>query len=187
MKKKIIIALVAVMGCGGAVAANAVPAPDDAPPAAVAGHPQGAPEDRPCGCHDRDGDHRGRHRHPFAKLAKNLGLSEKQKSQIKDIFAKSRPQAKPLLDKLVTEKRALRTLVQSGTADESAIRSQAAKVAGIEADLAVRRAQVSKQVRALLTPDQIAKFNAMQKERDSHFDEFRGRMDERFDRPGPEE
>jgi protein CpxP len=192
MKKQIIIALVVVMSCGGVVAANAVAPPDSGAPAAAAaprdaGHPQVTSEDRPCDCREQGGEHHGGHRHPFAKLAKKLGLSEGQKKQIKEIFAKSRSQTKPLMDKLVTEKRALRTLIQSGTANESAIRSQAAKVAGVEADLAVQRAQTSKQVRALLTADQIAKFDAIQKERDRHFDEFRGRMDKRFNRSDPEE
>ena len=105
---------------------------------------------------------------------------------MKEVFKKNRPQVKPVFTQLITEKRALRELIQSGSADEAAIRAQAAKVAGVEADLAVQRAQMVKQLRAILTPGQIEKFKAIQKERDGKFDTFRDRMKERPDESRPE-
>jgi protein CpxP len=78
----------------------------------------------------------------------------------------------------------MRTLIQSGSADEAAIRAQAAKVAAVEADLAIQRAQMAKQFRAILTPEQVEKFKAVQKEKDARFDKFREHMHEKFDKPG---
>lgn len=105
---------------------------------------------------------------------------------MKEVFKKNQPLVKPIVSKLISEKRELRTVVQSGSADEAAIRAQSAKVAGVEADLAVQRAQMAKQFRAILTSGQVEKFMAIQKERDARFDKFREHMNERFDKPGTE-
>ena len=138
-------------------------------------------------CCDRKGEHHGWGRHErFAELTEKLGLSDAQKAKVKDVFTKNRPQIKPNVTKLTGEKREMRTLIQSGSADEAAIRAEAAKVAAIEADLAVQRAQMAKQLRAILTPEQIEKFKALQKERDRRIDEYRERMGGKFDGPGEE-
>ena len=104
--------------------------------------------------------------HHFAKLAKKLGLSDPQKAQVKALFQENRTQAKPLFASLRSERTQLRTLIQSGSADEAAIRAQSAKVSGIQADLAVQRAKGAKQFLALLTPDQQAKLKALQASRE---------------------
>ena len=132
-------------------------------------------------CCDQKEQHSWGHHERFAELATRLSLSDQQKAQIKDVFQKNRPQIKPIVTKLINEKREMRELIQSGSASESAIRAEAAKVAGVEADLAVQRAQMVKQLRANLSPGQIEKFKAIQKERDGKFDKFRERMNEHFD------
>jgi protein CpxP len=119
-------------------------------------------------------------------MAKKLALSDQQKAQMKEVFKKNQPQVKPIFSKLIAEKREMRTLIQSGSADEATIRAQAAKVAGVEADLAVQRAQMVKQFRAILNPAQIEKFKAIQKEKDARFDKFREHMNERFEKPATE-
>lgn len=111
--------------------------------------------------------------HRFEKMAAKLGLSEQQKVKMKEIFKQNREQAKPVFDRLITEKRNLRTLVQADRTDERAIRAQAAKLAVVEGDMAIQRAHMAKQIRAILTPEQVEKFKAMQKERDQKFDKFR--------------
>jgi periplasmic protein CpxP/Spy len=122
-----------------------------------------------CDQHQHKG-HRG-HRY-FKKMARALGLTDQQKAQVKELFKTRRAQNKPLFVALMTEKHQLRTLVQSGSADEAAIRAQAAKVASAEADLAVQRAQGTKQFLALLTPDQVTKLRALQAKRDLKFQKF---------------
>jgi len=137
-----------------------------------------------CGCNQKEGQHGWGHHERFAEMADELSLSDQQKSRMKEVFKKDQPQVKPIFSKLITEKRELRTLIQSGSADEAAIRAQAAKVAGAEADLAVQRAQMARQFRAILTPEQVEKFKAIQKEKDAGLDKAREHMHERFDEPG---
>ncbi len=113
----------------------------------------------------------GRH---FKKMATELGLSAQQQQDIKAIFQKDRPQFQPLVKQLVAERRALRTLIHADTVDEAAIRAQSAKVAAIQADLAVHRALTGQQVRKLLTPEQVQKLK-----------DFQAKMDQRHDKAGP--
>lgn len=141
-----------------------------------------------CGNGDRAGFNQEEHHHGFGPyahfttLTAKLNLSDQQKTRMKDLFTQNRPAVKPVFAKLITEKRALRELIQSGSADEAAIRAQAAKVAVVEADLAVQHAQLAKQFRAILTPEQIEKFKAVQKERGARFDTYREHMGEKCDK-----
>ncbi len=128
--------------------------------------------------------HHGHHfmHQRFEKMAAKLGLSEQQKVKMKEIFNKNREQSKPVFDRLITEKRNLRTLVQADKTDDAAIRAQSAKLAAVEGDMAIQRAHMAKQIRAILTPEQVEKFKAMQKERDQKFDKFREHHGKRSDK-----
>lgn len=109
---------------------------------------------------------------PFPEqMMDRLGVSGEQKTQIQGVLGKFRPEAEPLVQLLVTERRTLRRLVQGGTADEKTIRSQAAKLGPLESDLAVLRARASKEVRSLLTAEQAARL-----------DEFRAQQEKKADR-----
>jgi protein CpxP len=111
--------------------------------------------------------------HHFNKMATELGLTNQQKQNVKDIFVKIRPQTEPLMKQLKTERRALRSLIQAETIDDAAIRAQSAKVAVVAADLAVQKAHVAQQIRTVLTPEQVQKFKELQANRDSRMDEKR--------------
>jgi protein CpxP len=126
-------------------------------------HHGGQKEGRHCGC--RDGHH------DFAKIAERLGLSAEQKVKVKEIFEKKRQEAQPLRKELMTAKRDLRGLSMAEKTDEAAIRAQAAKLAGIEADMAINRARVNGQIRAILNPEQLEKFRTLHKEQCLKFDE----------------
>ena len=110
---------------------------------------------------------------PFSERAmERLGITGEQKTQIQGVLGKYRPEAEPVVRQMVAERRALRRLIQDGAADEKAVRSQSAKVAALESDLAVMRARVSKEVRSLLTPEQTAKLAEIQAEREKKADRF---------------
>jgi len=125
-----------------------------------------------CGCDGRDGGWKG-HGQPGDRLAKALDLSKEQTEQVKAIFRKHRDETAPLRKEIMSERRELRNLTQSEKPDEAAIREQVKKIAATGGDLAVRRARMSQEVRALLTPEQIRKFRALQEKRDRRID---GRM-----------
>ena len=109
-----------------------------------------------------------------------LGLSDEQRASVKAVLRNHQPEIKPLVDQLVTARRALRAAVRAEAVDESAIRAQAAKVASLEADLAVKRAAVAHEIRALLTPAQIEKFKQIQANADTRFDHRRARVAKRI-------
>ena len=112
---------------------------------------------------ERQQQRRGHHKQKFMKrIAKELGLTDQQKTKGTAIYEKYREENKDAISQLRMERRQMRALVQSGSADETAIRAQAAKVAELEADLAVKKAQSAREFLALLTPDQATKFKAMQ-------------------------
>lgn len=113
----------------------------------------------------------------FNSMVKDLQLTAQQKQQVKEILAKNRPQSEPLMKQFTTERRAMRTLIQADSFDEAAIRAQSAKMVSLEADLAVQRARIAQEIRAVLTPEQIAKAKELQAQRDK-------KMDERFMRHG---
>lgn len=138
------------------------------------GSSNGKPEAK-CGEQHRQGEHRQGHRGHrfFKKMAKELGLSDQQKSQAKALLQADRAQNKPLFQALMKERHELRTLTLFGSADEAAIRAQAAKVASVQADLAVKRAQEAKQLMALLTPEQVTKLRTILDKHDQKFKKFR--------------
>ena len=105
-------------------------------------------------CMPPDGQH-------FTKMEKELGLSAQQKQSVKDLHSKCRAKNEPTMKQLATERQALKTLVHADTVDEAAIRTQSGKIAALEADLAVQRAQSAQQMRALLTTEQLKKFKTL--------------------------
>ncbi|MGD1018056.1 MAG: Spy/CpxP family protein refolding chaperone [Verrucomicrobiia bacterium] len=110
--------------------------------------------------------------HHFGRRLAELGMTDAQKTQVKSILRSYQPTVGPLVKEVVTERRALRDTVRAQTIDETAIRAEAAKVASLEADLAVQRAHVVHDIRAVLTPGQIQKLKDMQVDADARFDGF---------------
>lgn len=123
-----------------------------------------------------EGHRAGRLREKFAAL----GLTDAQKAAVKEALQKHQPTVKPLVDKLVTERRALQDLIHTGKADEAAVRTQSAKVAAVETDLAVERAKIAQELRPVLTEDQIKKLQEMKHEFRERVDGFRARIAKRL-------
>jgi Spy/CpxP family protein refolding chaperone len=116
----------------------------------------------------------------FALRLKQLGVTADQKAEVKTILRKYQPTVGPLIKEVVTERRALRDTIHAETIDETAIRTQAAKVASLESDLAVQRAHVSHDIRAVLTPDQLQKVKEMEIDVDTRIDGFLHRVANRI-------
>ncbi|MGB7631223.1 MAG: Spy/CpxP family protein refolding chaperone [Candidatus Deferrimicrobium sp.] len=130
---------------------------------------RGGDRDGRCACAQRDGRWKG-HGQQGDRLAKALDLSKEQTEQVKAIFRKHRDEIAPLRKEMVSERRELRNLAQADKTDEAAIREQAKKIAATSGDIAVRRARMAQEVRAVLTPEQIKKFRALQEKRDRRID-----------------
>jgi len=117
----------------------------------------------------RDGGWKG-HGQPGHRLAKALDLSREQTGRVKAIFLKHRDENAPLRKEMASERRRLRNLTRADKTDEAAIREQARKIAATSGELAVHRARVAQEVRAVLTPEQIVKFRTLQEKRDRRID-----------------
>ncbi len=120
-------------------------------------------------CMDGQEHHRmhGQERHHhFGMMATKLGLSAQQKQDVKNVFEKSRTQRDPLMQQLEKERHELMVLTHGDTVNDAAIRSQAAKIASVQADLAILRARTMQQVRALLTPEQAKKLKDLREKRE---------------------
>jgi protein CpxP len=116
----------------------------------------------------------------FAQKLAQLGVTADQKAEVKTILRKYQPTVGPLVKEVVTERRALRDTIHAATIDETAIRAQAAKVASLESDLAVQRAHVSHDIRAVLTPEQLQKVKEMEVDVDARIDGFLHRVANRI-------
>lgn len=116
----------------------------------------------------------------FAERLAQLGLTDAQLADVKKVLRTHLPAAKPVLEKLVTERRQLRATIHAETVDETAIRAQAAKVAALEADLAVLRATVAHEIKPVLTAEQIEKLKAMGADVDERVDAFLDRVAKRI-------
>ena len=112
----------------------------------------------------------------FKKVAAELGLSTQQRREIRAILKDRRDQLLPPLKQLISEQRALRALIQADTVDVDAIQAQSAKVAAVQANLALQRAQIVQQVRKVLTPEQIVTFKEIQAKRDERRDRAGARI-----------
>ena len=87
----------------------------------------------------------------------DLKLTDEQKAQMKAIVEKYRPAMKPLFDQFKTERGEMMKLTHADVLDDAAIKAEATKLAALAPDLAVQRAHVLKELRAVLTPDQVQK------------------------------
>lgn len=117
--------------------------------------------------------------HHLKKMTKELGLTSQQQESITAVFEKSRAGSKPLMEQMRTERRALHALIHAASVDEAAIRAQAAKVAALQADLAVLRAHTGQEIRAILTPEQAKKFGELLAKRGSGRHGMHGMCDDK--------
>lgn len=105
-----------------------------------------------------------------------LHVTDQQKAELKGIFKTNGPTLQPLVAQYVSERRALRGLMNADQPDEAAIRAQVAKVAAVGADLAVERARITQQCRGILTPEQVSAIKKMQEKRDARVDRMLARL-----------
>jgi Spy/CpxP family protein refolding chaperone len=89
----------------------------------------------------------------FAFFGHQLGLSDAQKAQIKDIMTKERPTLQPLLAQLAQGQSQLHQL-EMGTFDEAQARTIATQQSQTMTELAVQRAKIEAELIQVLTPDQ---------------------------------
>lgn len=90
----------------------------------------------------------------FERLAEILELSTAQRSQIDQIVADEREASREIREQLRGHREKLRTLTESDTFDEAAIRAVAAQKAELKIELMVAHARTRHAINAVLTPEQ---------------------------------
>ena len=139
MRKSLIIpcALVAAMMTGGTFPAHAFVGPMDEfdappPPAGKRMDPE---------------------RH-FARMARDLKLTDAQKEQVREILKGEKERVEPMREKLAANRKKLHEAAEAAPFDEAAVRVIAADQAAIIQEMMVARARVHSQINAILTPEQ---------------------------------
>lgn len=106
----------------------------------------------------------------LARIADRLDLTTDQRAKIKAVLAGERETLKGLTTSLHQARTALRSAIQSGNASENEVRGASAKVAAVEADLAVERAKIYGRIRPMLTAAQLERIGEAQQRVDELVD-----------------
>lgn len=89
-----------------------------------------------------------------ARMAKELKLTESQRSQVKAIKSAEMLQNKELFDKMHKIRKLLMQMADAPTFDETAVRTAAAEQAKIQTELIVSRTRTHNQISMILTAEQ---------------------------------
>ena len=100
----------------------------------------------------------------LGRVLRQLGVTAEQRQQIRGILEKHRADLKPLMDQALTARRGLSDAIQAPEVNEQAIRDASAKLAAVQADLAVLGAKVRAEAFQVLTPEQRQKALELQKQ-----------------------
>ena len=107
------------------------------------------------------------------RMAAELGLTDQQKTQIKQLLQNEKSTVQPLREQLRTEHQQMLAATKGGAFDEAQVRNLANQQAQTQASLIVEREKVKAEIYKLLTPDQRAKADQLQAQRAQHHG-FRG-------------
>ena len=101
------------------------------------------------------------------RLAQRLNLSDDQKAQIKSILQAEKDTLKDLRTQLRSSRESLRDTIQAANANESSVRIASAKVAAVEANLAVERMKIFARIAPLLTDEQLQELKDLENRADA--------------------
>jgi Spy/CpxP family protein refolding chaperone len=105
----------------------------------------------------RGGHHFGRGGARLEQLVESLGLDEKSMAEVKKILDASKAKRQELFAKMHEAHERMRSLLEQGQPDETAVMAQADTIGALETEGRKQRLHTMLQVRALLTPEQQAK------------------------------
>jgi Spy/CpxP family protein refolding chaperone len=91
-------------------------------------------------------------------LAKQLSLTEEQLRQVQLVFDRMSTAAKPLGDEMISHERTLDRLFAEGHADPGSVTAETASIGELQGRLRSVHLAAHLEMRALLTPDQIASY-----------------------------
>jgi periplasmic protein CpxP/Spy len=101
---------------------------------------------------------------PLGRMFRQLGVTADQRQQLRAILEKHQADLKPLRDRALAARRGLADAIEAPAVNEQAIRDASAKLAAVQADLAVLRAKVRAEAFEVLTPEQREKALELEKQ-----------------------
>jgi Spy/CpxP family protein refolding chaperone len=104
------------------------------------------------------------------RISEKLNLTDDQKSQIKAILSGEKDTLKTLLTQLHEARKDMRAAIQASGANEASVRAAAAKVASVEADLAVERMKLYGKISPVLTDEQRRQISSFTQRADDFTD-----------------
>jgi len=104
--------------------------------------------------------------HRMGFFAKQLNLTDDQKTQMKAIMQKEHPTMKPLFQQQHQIDQQLRQFVE-GPFDQAKVQALATQKAQVQAQLTVAETRIHNQLYQLLTPDQQSQLKQMQAKREA--------------------
>jgi Spy/CpxP family protein refolding chaperone len=117
----------------------------------------------------------------LAEQAKEkLGLTDEQLGQIKSVLKSEKSNIVSLLSRVRDSRAELREAIRATDANETSVRAASAKVATVEADVAVERMKLFHQISPILTDDQRAKLAALQSNLNGFIGEAINHLDARL-------
>ncbi len=123
----------------------------------------------------------GRFRGQLLERAKEkLGLTEEQVTKIKAELKDEKGTLRDLISKLHESRVGLRSAIQAPDATEASVRAASAKVAEVEANLAVERLKLYGRISPILTPEQREQVKQFQSRIDDFLDNAISRVSERL-------
>jgi Spy/CpxP family protein refolding chaperone len=93
----------------------------------------------------------------FEKIAKEIGLSDEQKAQAKQILEDSRAHIKPLMEAMKAGHESAKDLGKDGTFDEKAVNALATQQAETMKQIIIEKERTKAVLFAILTPEQRTK------------------------------
>lgn len=127
----------------------------------------GPPAGGPAAWHHHHGFDGG----PLGFYSKALGLTDQQKTQIKQIIANEKPTLHPLMEQQGQTHQQMMQLITSGNFDEAKAQTIAAQQAQTITQLEVEHAKIMSQAYQLLTPEQKTKFAQLEANHAQHMAE----------------
>jgi periplasmic protein CpxP/Spy len=102
-------------------------------------------------------------------IARELNLTEAQKTQVKALFEAGRNTMEPIHQKMDDVHKQLELATENGQFDEAQVRTLASQQAQLMADMIVEHERMKSKIFSLLTPEQRTKATEMLKRHSEHF------------------
>ncbi|MCB1214438.1 MAG: Spy/CpxP family protein refolding chaperone [Deltaproteobacteria bacterium] len=102
------------------------------------------------------------------RMAEELGLNDTQKEQMREIHQKYQSIMQSKRESMKTERNKLKTLLQDPKASDASLKDQHEKVKKLKNEIGDERFNQVLEIRKVLTPEQMEKFNDKRKHRRHH-------------------